>query len=117
MLEWETDNTHSYGTMFHELNCYIPVCQIIVRLQLPCKITIGWDSPQLGGFHTFLPSSARIIVIIRARRKRRWYNLNYTSHSPVEMYGILTVDYRTIYASIFFTFNKVNNNITRLFLR
>ena len=36
--------------------------------------TIGWDSHQLGGFHTFHPSSARIIVIIRARRKRRWYN-------------------------------------------
>ncbi len=32
-----------------------------------------------AGNHTFLPSSARIIRIIRA-------------HSPVEMYGILTVD-------------------------
>ena len=41
------------------------------------QITSGCDSHQLGGFHTFLPSSAGIIIIIRARRKRRWNNHMY----------------------------------------
>ena len=99
------------------------IMQIIVRLQLPCKITIGWGSPQLGGFHTFLPSSARIIVIMRARRKRgrRWYNLSYTSsHSSVEMYGILTVDYRAQFMQAFALLlikSTITCGITRLFLR
>ena len=73
-----------------------------------------------------VPSSARIIVIIRARRKRRWYNLNYTSHSPVEMHGILTVDYRAQFMQVFSllliksTINNMWNNtlifeITQMF--
>ena len=61
-------------TLFNGLICY-------PRKPIFCKITktvlnqtTGWVSHQLGGFHAFLPSSARIIVVIRVRRKRRWYN-------------------------------------------
>ena len=58
------DNMHIInGDLIQWLICY-------PRKPISCEVattvlnqTIGWDSHQLGGFHTFLPSSARIIVI------------------------------------------------------
>ena len=56
-------------------------------------------TPSLFSLH-WLPIAYRILVM-------RPYNYDYTSlHSPVEMYGILTVDYRAhfIYARSLFYF-------------
>ena len=47
-------------------------------------------------------------------------NSNYTSHSAVEMYGILTVDYRAQFMQAFSLLlikSTITCAITRLFLR